>query len=215
MRIVSAAEMKRIERKAYESGLSYYQMMENAGKGVAEFVKKNTKDFETKLILICVGTGNNGGDGYAAARFLKEMGGTPLILMADGLPKTPDAIKNFELAKNSGIEILAFDPQKSTPVILGCEAIIDCVYGTGFHGELKENVKRLFKAIEESDAVKFSVDIPSGVCDDGTPAENAFKADFTIAVDSLKHAHMSDLSFENCGRIARIDIGIPEECHNL
>ncbi len=213
MRVVSSAQMKKIEENANKQGLSYYDMMENAGKGVADYIKETTEKFETKLILICVGTGNNGGDGYVAARKIKELGGSPLIMMSDGEPKTPDAVKNFEIAKDMGIEILSFDPDKSLPIIYGCEVIVDCVYGTGFHGELKPEIKELFKMVNEADAVKYAVDIPSGVSDDGTVAEGAFKADHTIAVDSLKNAHISAL--ENCGKIKCIDIGIPEECHNL
>ena len=216
MRIVTAAEMKQIEKNANDAGLNYYDMMENAGRGAAEYIKSNTKDFETKLCLICVGNGNNGGDGYVAARILKELGGSPIIMMACGEPKTPDSIKTFEIAKNMGIEIIAFEPdaaQKSMAVIFGCEVIVDCIYGTGFHGELRENVKPLFDIINDSDAVKFAVDIPSGVSDSGAPAEGAIKADHTIAIDSLKHAHINAL--DHCGKITTIDIGIPEECHNV
>ena len=96
MKIVTAAEMKEIERRANERGMSYYDMMENAGRKAAEYIKENTKDFGTKLCLICVGAGNNGGDGYVAARYIKELGGTPIIMMACGTPKTPDAARNFE-----------------------------------------------------------------------------------------------------------------------
>ncbi len=209
MRIVTADEMKSIEKAAFDAGMSYYDMMENAGRGIAGYVKENTKDFETKLILICAGTGNNGGDGYAAARYLKNMGGSPIIMMAGGQPKTPDAARNFELAKDMGIEIIAFEPdasQKSTAVIYGCEVIVDCVYGTGFHGQLRQNVRALFDIINDSDAVKFAADIPSGVPDSGEPAEGAVKADHTIAIQYLKRAHISAL--EHCGKITVIDIGI-------
>ena len=208
MKIVTAAEMKKIERRANERGMSYYDMMENAGRKAAEYIKENTKDFGTKLCLICVGAGNNGGDGYVAARYIKELGGTPIIMMACGTPKTPDAARNFELAKDMGIEIVRFDPGLSAAVIYGCEVIVDCVYGTGFHGGIREDVRPLFDIINDSDAVKFAVDIPSGVPDDGEPAEGAIKADHTIAVQYLKHAHVSAL--ENCGKITVIDIGIGE-----
>ncbi len=206
MRIVSASEMKEIERAAFERGMSYCDMMENAGRAAAEYIKDNTKNFETKLCLIVVGTGNNGGDGYVAARYIKNFGGTPIIMMAAGEPKTPDAIKNFELAKAMGIEMIKFDPKISAAVIYGCDVIVDCVYGTGFHGAIRDSVRPLFDIINDSDAVKFSVDIPSGVPDSGSPAEGAIKADHTIAVQYLKRAHISAL--DHCGRITTIDINI-------
>ena len=104
---------------------------------------------------------------------------------------------------------------KSIPIIWGSDAIIDAVYGTGFHGELNDNIKSLFSAISDSDAIKFAIDIPSGVDDSGEISDGAFKADFTIALDSLKNAHMKENTFENCGRVVCADIGIPEECHKI
>lgn len=215
MRIVNAAEMKEIEKRANANGLSYYDMMENAGGKVAEFIKNNTKNFESKLILICTGKGNNGGDGFVAARKLKEMGGNPLIMLVDGVPKTDDAVKNFKIAQDIGLEIISFDKEKSRPIIWGCDVIVDCIYGTGFREELKQEVAELFSIINESDGIKFSVDMPSGVRDDGSVAAGAFRADYTIAVDSLKNAHVSAAASENCGKVVCVDIGIPEECHNL
>ena len=215
MRVVNASQMKQIEKNANDMGITYYQMMENAGMCVADFVRKNIKDFETKIILILTGTGNNGGDGFVAARIIKKFGGNPLIMMVDGPPKTIDAIKNFNKAKDCGIEIITFEKDKSIPIIWGSDAIIDAVYGTGFHGELNDNIKSLFSAISDSDAIKFAIDIPSGVDYSGEISDGAFKADFTIALDSLKYAHMKENTFENCGRVVCADIGIPEECHKI
>lgn len=73
MRVVNASQMKQIEKNANDMGITYYQMMENAGMCVADFVRKNIKDFETKIILILTGTGNNGGDGFVAARIIKKV----------------------------------------------------------------------------------------------------------------------------------------------
>lgn len=215
MRVVNASQMKQIEKNANDMGITYYQMMENAGMCVADFVRKNIKDFETKIILILTGTGNNGGDALVAARLINKYDGNPLIMMVDGPPKTTDAIKNFNKAKECGIEIISFEKDKSIPIIWGSDVIIDGVYGTGFHGELNDNIRALFSTISDSDAVKFSIDIPSGVNDSGEISDGAFKADFTIALDSLKNAHINENTFENCGRVICADIGIPEECHTI
>lgn len=215
MRIVTIKQMKEIEKRADKSGLSYTQMMENAGCAAAELIRKNTKNFESKIVLILVGKGNNGGDGFVAVRRIKELGAKPLIIMAEGLPTTADAKLNFDLAKKQGIEILDFDAKKSAPLIYGSDIIIDCVYGTGFHGELRTEVKQLFDIASDSDAVKYSIDIPSGInADDCTIADGAFKADFTVAIDSLKNVHISDKTFEYCGHTVCADIGIPDFCHD-
>lgn len=214
MKIVTTKEMKIIEDKANKLGITYYEMMENAGVAVADLIYKNTKDFENKIILICVGTGNNGGDGYVVARKIKELGGKPLVMIIDGVPKTPDSIINLNKVVDLGIEVIDFDSNSSLPIIFGCDIIVDAVYGTGFHGELNESSKKLFNCISDSDAIKYSIDMPSGVNPDTAEvADGAYIADFTIALDSMKNAHISADAFKNCGRVICTDIGIPEECH--
>lgn len=214
VRVVTTKQMKEIEDNANSLGVTYNEMMENAGSEVADLILKNTKDFKTKIVLICVGSGNNGGDGYVVARKIKNIGGNPLILMVDGNPKTPDAITNFNKVIELGIEVITYDPESSMPIVFGCDIVVDGVYGTGFHGELNRDIKMLFDCILESDAVKYAIDIPSGVnADDCTVADGAYVADLTIALDSMKNAHISSETFKNCGRVVCVDIGIPEECH--
>lgn len=216
MRIVSINEMKEIEKRADAAGLSYYQMMENAGEECTKIIQSNTKEFETKIVLICVGKGNNGGDGYVMARKIQEFGAHPLILMAEDVPVTPDAIKNYELAAANNVEIIKFNPQSCKSIIMGSDIIVDAVYGTGFHGELKPNIKDLFNIINDSDAVKYAIDIPSGInADSCAVADGAFKANYTIAIDSMKNAHVSSETFLYCGRVVCVDIGIPEKCHDI
>lgn len=215
MRIATSKQMKEIERRADESGLSYYQMMENAGAAAAEVVK-STENFNEKVILICAGTGNNGGDGYVVARLLKESGAMTFIMTSDGAPKTDCALTNFNKARDMNIEIVQFDPKTSLPLILGADIIIDAIYGTGFHGELKSEIRAFTKMINESDAIKIALDLPSGVnADTGEFDPDAVKADTTIAFDSFKPAHMSDKALSHIGRPILKDIGIPDDCHDI
>lgn len=216
MRIVTIKQMKEIEKRADQSGLSYFQMMENAGTETANIIFKNTKDFETKIVLICAGKGNNGGDGFVVSKKIKELGGHPLVILTEGSPVTDDSIKNFEIICKEKIEVLELDLAVNKSLILGCDIIVDAVYGTGFHGELKPQIKELFNVINGSDAVKYAIDIPSGINADSCDiADGAFKADYTVAIDSMKNVHISSDTFEYCGRIICADIGIPDECHNL
>jgi hydroxyethylthiazole kinase-like uncharacterized protein yjeF len=96
---VTCAEMKEIEKKAAENGLSYYQMMENAGTGAAEFIM-NQSASQGKSVLIFCGKGNNGGDGFVVARILYEKGYKVKLVLVDGDPQTEDAIKNREICKS-------------------------------------------------------------------------------------------------------------------
>ena len=93
-RIVTAAQMKEIERAGDAHGLSYLQMMENAGLAAYAELQKQFPH-PGRLLVVC-GKGNNGGDGFVIARAAAKDGWNVTVLLAEGEPKTSDAIRNFE-----------------------------------------------------------------------------------------------------------------------
>jgi NAD(P)H-hydrate epimerase len=211
---VTCAQMKEIEAKAAGNGLSYYQMMENAGNGAAEFIMKN-EDIAGKRILVCCGKGNNGGDGFVAARRLFKDGAKVQLILTDGLPKTEDALKNRDLCKALRI------PEIEIPEVLSglasaeiwgeppADIVVDAVYGTGFHGKLSGRIRDFLYAVNDSAAVKYALDIPSGLSgDSGEADEDTFRADYTLVFHKRKPAHLMRDAGTYCGRIVLIDIGI-------
>ncbi len=208
--VVTAAEMKEIERKAADAGTSYYQMMENAGTGAADYISQK-HSVKGKRVLIFCGKGNNGGDGFVSARRLTEKKALVRLILMEGEPKTEDAIKNKELCEAMGIPI--YDAAKMETRVPGfmeeTDIIIDAVYGTGFHGELKELVKSALRRINASEALVVSLDIPSGLNGDtGIADSDTVRADETIVFHRLKPAHKKENAKEYCGRILCISIGI-------
>lgn len=208
--VVTAAEMKEIERKAADAGTSYYQMMENAGTGAADYISQK-HSVQGKRVLIFCGKGNNGGDGFVSARRLTEKKALVRLILMEGEPKTEDAIKNKELCEAMGIPI--YDAAKMETRVPGfmeeTDIIIDAVYGTGFHGELKELVKSALRRINASEALVVSLDIPSGLNGDtGIADSDTVRADETIVFHRLKPAHKKENAKEYCGRILCISIGI-------
>ena len=222
--VVTAAEMKEIERKAADAGTSYYQMMENAGTGAADYISQK-HSVQGKRVLIFCGKGNNGGDGFVSARRLTEKKALVRLILMEGEPKTEDAIKNKELCEAMGIPI--YDAAKMETRVPGfmeetdriikeidsiigeADIIIDAVYGTGFHGELKELVKSALRRINASEALVVSLDIPSGLNGDtGIADSDTVRADETIVFHRLKPAHKKENAKEYCGRILCISIGI-------
>ncbi len=208
--VVTAAEMKEIERKAADAGTSYYQMMENAGTGAADYISQK-HSVQGKRVLIFCGKGNNGGDGFVSARRLTEKKALVRLILMEGEPKTEDAIKNKELCEAMGIPI--YDAAKMETRVPGfmeeTDIIIDAVYGTGFHGELKELVKSALRRINASEALVVSLDIPSGLNGDtGIADSDTVRADETIVFHRLKPAHTKENAKEYCGRILCISIGI-------
>ena len=208
MPAVTSAEMKVIERKADEAGLSYYQMMENAGSGAAEYILGKQTVSGKKVMVFC-GKGNNGGDGFVVARKLKEEGAAVQIILLEGEPKTEDAIKNFRICEIMDIPMFELQNKEIIDSVEDTDIIIDAVYGTGFHGELREPVRKAVRLINDSKAVTYALDIPSGLNGDHCTADpDTVLADETIVFHRLKSAHTDPKSAGCCGQIICISIGI-------
>ena len=219
MRVLINDQMKIVEQRAAEKGLEFIRLMENAGSACTRITKEqipnNVKS--SQRITIVSGSGKNGGDGFVIARKLCEAGYTVNIILADGFPKDKDSIEMFEKLKSLSIKIIQYDFDKLNAVemIMNSEIIVDSVFGTGFKGIPNDEISFLFGLINSCSAKVFSVDIPSGViCNTGEiPGENV-NADVTIAISSLKPAHVLVPGSISCGKLIVADIGIPESCYD-
>lgn len=220
---VTAAQMKEIERRSAENGLSYYEMMENAGSAAAEFIMDKIPAINKKILIFC-GKGNNGGDGFVAGRKLAEAGACCTLYLVDGEPKTRDAITNWQLCRERDIPIYDMtEPdtawnnmnghnQEITTLSKEADIIVDAIYGTGFAGDLRENARIaavLINSRNKSTPV-FALDMPSGLSSDtGEADRDTVRADYTLAFHRFKHAHLMEKCDEWVGLAACIDIGIP------
>ena len=168
-----------------------FLMMENAARALADFIL----DFAPETVLILCGKGNNGGDGYALARLLQNKCQVSIISIED--PAAEEARAQYEMCRLLGLEA-------SSSLELPEEAtiIVDCIYGTGFHGQLPENVKKLLDEANKSPAIKIACDISSGLY---------FKADYTITMGCQKLSLYSDTAKEASGKIIVADLGIARE----
>lgn len=221
--IVTCAEMKEIERKANDSGLSYYRMMENAGKAAAKVIRDTIREklsiqgsnIHADAVIFC-GKGNNGGDGYVVARELATAGINVTVVMADGNPRTEDAIKNANIVLRRETPVIdAKSYFKTIPEIVeAADFIVDGIYGTGFHGELSDTVRNCTHLINEKKCldqkkIVFALDIPSGLNGDlGEPDQDTVIADYTIAFHRAKPVHELSSAAPFCGEIIVVEIGI-------
>ena len=171
-----------------------YLMMENAARAMADFIL-NLPEIH-KLVIVC-GKGNNGGDGYAVARLLQNKREVSVISLED--PATEEARVQHEMCRRLNIPvnsvILGLDPG----IFSKADLILDCIYGTGFHGSLIEPAATIIDLMNKSPAVKIACDIPSGL---------AFRADYTITMGSQKLALYSDKAKAVCGQIIKAELGI-------
>ena len=231
---VTCGQMKVLERRADESGLSYYRMMENAGSCAASMIMEPAASYEAesmetdKKVYVFCGKGNNGGDGFVVARLLHDKGYKVTVILVDGEPKTQDAITNYGLVRVRDIRILDMAENNRALMELGGEPdiIVDAVYGTGFKGELKSNglkaaiyINRYSKGMHGEELVPHvkivALDIPSGLGGDVVNEKlidtNSIRADFTVTFHAKKPVHVQKFAPKYCGKIRVADIGIDEE----
>ena len=170
MKIVTAAEMREIDRITTEKyGVPSLTLMENAGTAVAEFVRDEYP--EAQLITVVCGKGNNGGDGFVAARKLHERGKkVTVFLLADPAELKGDAAEMFAKLPVKSIAIRSEDDLNRTlkrnevlegPYFEG-DVLIDAILGTGFRPPVEGLYKQAIWAIRFSPAGIVSVDVPSG-----------------------------------------------------
>ena len=143
-----------------ERGIASLELMERAGAGLADEVRRRVPDGR---VVVVAGKGNNGGDGFVVARLLREAGReVDVLLLASGDELRGDARVNFERLPGEGSHhSRPFEPG----ALSGAAAIVDAILGTGFSGEPREPARSAIAAINDGagDAVVFACDVPSGV----------------------------------------------------
>lgn len=192
-----------VEKNAKERySIPEFLMMENAAHGLEAAVLNHFVNLSSKKsVFIACGKGNNGADGLALARFLQNKCSVSVYCPVP--PKTLEGEAQYEMAKKLGIQFdSAFENQ---------DIFVDCVFGTGFHGEITEEWKTLFNKAQNSPSWKIACDVPSGISKNGTVSEGAFKANETVTMGSMKLALLSDMAKDYTGKITVKDLGISEE----
>jgi len=140
-------------------GLSSLQLMESAGRAIAEQLES---DFGSNLrIAIFCGTGNNGGDGFTAARYLSNKNNVSVhFLGTEKRISTNEAYRNFLILKNSGVKIHRHADSKELPTKVNADIILECLLGSGAKGKSREPIASAVKLLNSTKAKKVSVDLP-------------------------------------------------------
>jgi NAD(P)H-hydrate epimerase len=209
MRVATAREMRDIDKAAIRGfGIGSPILMERAGLSVAS---KIAELYPKKKIIALCGSGNNGGDGIAAARNLHNMGFRAAILMlADKKALSPGCAAQYEIAKRCGVPI-GFRKSLSEKDIHGA-VVIDAVFGIGLARPVKGSIAAVFDLINKSQTPVVSVDISSGISSDtGEVMGEAIKAACTITFGLPKRGHFLYPGAEYTGRLFIEDIGFPSQ----
>lgn len=164
MRILTSEQMKTVERNSLNYSMSCERLMENAGSAAAAAIRR-AADVEGRYVTIFCGRGNNGGDGFVAARRLSEAGANVAVVLTDGDPKTPEAAEMLRRIGVMDIAVVGYgdDPEYLTERLASTDLLVDAIYGTGFHGELDGRHRDVCRLINGVGVRVFALDIPSGV----------------------------------------------------
>jgi hydroxyethylthiazole kinase-like uncharacterized protein yjeF len=193
--VLSVAEMRRVDAEATEN---IDMLMDRAGYAVALAASDVGAGYGSVVDVLC-GKGNNGGDGYVAARYLTRRGATVTAHQVGEPNVGTPAHRAMESAQRAGVTIVSLKTPGRPDVL------VDAVVGTGFTGELSPDVAAWTKV----DAAVVAVDIPSGLGGDtGLPNGAVFDADVTVTFHSLKPGHMIGVGPDLCGAIRIVDIGL-------
>lgn len=218
LKILSGSQMREVDKKAIEElKIPGILLMENAGRAVYEQVLEiiDTIEDELSSVLVICGKGNNGGDGFVAARHLIEndIQTTAVSLFRkDNL--SGSALINHDILENF-TEIVYMDEidlEKLKQMISASTIIVDAILGTGLSSAVKGNIKDIINSINEyAEGFIVSVDVPSGVnADTGEILGAAVVADYTVTFHALKHGLISYPGAEHAGEVIIVPIGIPE-----
>ena len=187
--MISPLDSRVLDANSESLGVEVDVLMANAGEALADVI---TDLYSGKKILFVCGTGNNGGDGYVAARLLEA----DTAFFKE--PKTAPAMNAFRKLDNRPIQF-------EEKMLAEYDVIIDCVLGTGVSGEVREPYAGYIKAVNASKKTVLSCDVPSGF---GT--DLMVRPDVTVTFHDVKEG----MDERNCGSIIVTDIGIPSEAYD-
>lgn len=213
MKLPENAQMRKADEYTINTiGIPGIVLMEKAAEKIAFHISEELEKISGNNVLFICGKGNNGGDGFAAARILMGKGiYSEILLLSDKSQISGDAKTNLDVAENLGIKILGLNNCDTAEKIREFDLIADGIFGTGFSGEVKEPYKTVIDAINENAKYVLSIDIPSGVSGDtGEIAVTAVKADATVTLACPKPGLFLFPGRLNTGKLFTADIGIPD-----
>ncbi|MCS6770760.1 MAG: NAD(P)H-hydrate dehydratase [Kiritimatiellae bacterium] len=222
MKIVSSAVMRELDRRAIEEyKIKGTELMDNAGYGVAFHVRRlaDSAGLTGRLVHVISGRGNNGGDGFAAARYLKDMGFDVEVWLAGAAAQvTGDAAYFLSKCKSAKIRVEELttleDWQYAIDDPLTADLIVDGVLGIGMNGPARGPVAGAIQYIRAraDESLIVSIDIPSGLnADTGEPQGDTVTADVTATMGLPKRGLVAPAAIDFVGSIEVVDIGLPKE----
>ena len=206
-RVLSVKEMRDADAYTIKNFVDSKELMYRAGEAIFYVGDWNIGD----KVLIAAGSGNNAGDGYVVADLLNIEGiEVEILLIKDKFSE--DGKYYFERCLQKDIKYTVLDENADYNTLRGkfdsYDYVLDCIYGTGFTGEVREPVYSLIKALNDSKASIVSADINSGMNGDTGESNICVDSDITVSIGFLKKGLVSEEGKKHIGKLVNMDIGI-------
>jgi NAD(P)H-hydrate epimerase len=222
MKVLTAAEMREVDRRTIELGIPGIVLMENAGSRVVEFLAERLAPLREQRIVVLCGKGNNGGDGLVIARQLYtrfRLRALHVVLLAGPEDLKGDAAANYRMLQACGCPIVDWSSavHEIPAAARNASLVIDALLGTGIAGPA---TGRMRDAIHEINtgfplAKVVAVDIPSGMpSDSGTPAGEFARADYTVTFTAPKVGQVLPPNCDHVGELVTAPIGSPPSLYD-
>jgi NAD(P)H-hydrate epimerase len=208
--ILTPQEASELDRGAQARGISATDLMERAGRAVANATIEVAGVYGRRAVVVC-GRGNNGGDGYVAARHLARRGVRVDVVVIGAADEDGGAAsRNRARLAEEGLAARPWDG--SDRALVRADVVVDALFGTGFHGKPEGVWQEAIEAIDASPASVVAVDMPSGV-DGATGAVlgSAVRAHLTVAFGAAKLGSVLLPGAERAGTVRVVDIGFPDD----
>lgn len=193
---VSTEVMRESDKWTIENLVPSKELMERAGKAIFDQV-----DWKGPVGVIC-GKGNNAGDGFVVASLLKDKGFDCEIVLLYGDSFSEDGKHFYDICVSKGIPVVNDSDYSKY------KTIVDCIFGTGFKGEVREPAKTAIEKINSSGAYVVSADINSGFNGDTGLGDLYVISDLTVSIGTFKYGHFLGHSDVAMKKKINCDIGI-------
>lgn len=226
VKILTTDQMRQLEESCARMGLTTDVLMENAGKAVAEEVRRILDDIRQQQILVLVGPGNNGGDGLVAARHLNDWGAKVIVYLYGERPPRDPRLKEIRDRRITRVEAPKDDNlDRLGELLKSVDAVVDALFGTGtatttttgtarpFGGLLVMILDKVRRARKKRPGLKLiALDLPSGLnADTGEVDPACLTVDHTITLAFPKPGLFKHPGAERVGEVTVVDIGMPSE----
>ena len=219
MYALTARGSKYVDEYTIGAGISSPVLMENAAKGVVNEIESRFPNKEARILVLC-GSGNNGGDAVAVARWLlhNEYKNTKVYFFGDPLNASQEFKRQVKILRTSYpyFEIAGLRSTAEKNVLnMEYDVIVDGLYGIGLNRMLDDDKGRFIDYINSKNGYKIAIDIPSGLnATTGHLMPAAISADLTVTFGNYKTGMFFESGREYCGEIKLIDIGLIKSAYD-